>query len=87
MAYGGLCLGRAAPTSFSAGNGRRRFSDYEHELQMALMNRRLRPVEIETAFSDGGGCVLVHSFAPGEANRVAGRDDISGWSGLWLRLG
>jgi pantetheine-phosphate adenylyltransferase len=29
--------------------GIRAISDYEHELQMALMNRRLRP-EIETAF-------------------------------------
>jgi pantetheine-phosphate adenylyltransferase len=29
--------------------GIRAVSDYEHELQMALMNRRLRP-EIETAF-------------------------------------
>ena len=33
--------------------GIRAISDYEHELQMALMNRRLRP-EIETAFLMAG---------------------------------
>ena len=33
--------------------GIRAISDYEHELQMALMNRRLRP-EIETAFLMSG---------------------------------
>ncbi len=33
--------------------GIRAVSDYEHELQMALMNRRLRP-EIETAFLMAG---------------------------------
>jgi pantetheine-phosphate adenylyltransferase len=38
--------------------GIRAISDYEHELQMALMNRRLRP-EIETAFLMAGE---VYSF-------------------------
>jgi pantetheine-phosphate adenylyltransferase len=33
--------------------GIRAISDYEHELQMALMNRRLRP-EIETVFLMAG---------------------------------
>jgi len=33
--------------------GIRAISDYEHELQMALMNRRLRP-EVETAFLMAG---------------------------------
>ena len=34
--------------------GVRAISDYEYELQMALMNRRLRP-EVETVFLMAGG--------------------------------
>ena len=53
--------------------GIRAISDYEYELQMALMNRRLRP-EIETVFHDGERGVFLHQLAPGEGGVRAGRE-------------
>ena len=48
--FGGLLVDYAAERSASVIlRGIRAVSDYEYELQMALMNRRLRP-EIETVF-------------------------------------
>jgi pantetheine-phosphate adenylyltransferase len=48
--FGGLLVDYAAACSASVIlRGIRAVSDYEYELQMALMNRRLRP-EIETVF-------------------------------------
>ena len=52
--------------------GIRAVSDYEYELQMALMNRRLRP-EIETVFLMAERGALVHQLAPGEGSDPAGR--------------
>jgi pantetheine-phosphate adenylyltransferase len=56
--------------------GIRAISDYEHELQMALMNRRLRP-EIETAFLMAGEA---YSFISSHLVKqvVSLRGDISG---------
>ena len=52
--FDGLLVDYAAERGATAIlRGIRAISDYEYELQMALMNRRLRP-EIETVFSDGG---------------------------------
>jgi pantetheine-phosphate adenylyltransferase len=49
-AFGGLLVDYAAERGANLIlRGIRAISDYEYELQMALMNRRLRP-EIETAF-------------------------------------
>jgi pantetheine-phosphate adenylyltransferase len=53
--------------------GIRAISDYEKELQMALMNRRLRP-EVETVFPDGGRAVFFCQLAPGERNHQPGRE-------------
>ena len=52
--------------------GIRAISDYEYELQMALMNRRLQPGDRDRV-SDGGRGVFVHQLAPGEGSGVAGR--------------
>ena len=52
--------------------GIRAISDYELELQMALMNRRLRP-ETETVFLMAGEALFVYQFAPGEGSDLAGR--------------
>jgi pantetheine-phosphate adenylyltransferase len=52
--FGGLLVDYAAAQGANLiFRGIRAISDYEHELQMALMNRRLRP-EIETAFLMAG---------------------------------
>jgi pantetheine-phosphate adenylyltransferase len=52
--FGGLLVDYAAGRSATLiVRGIRAISDYEHELQMALMNRRLRP-EIETVFLMAG---------------------------------
>lgn len=52
--FGGLLVDYAAAKGANLiFRGIRAISDYEHELQMALMNRRLRP-EIETAFLMAG---------------------------------
>ena len=45
--------------------GIRAISDYEHEFQMALMNRRLAP-EIETVFLQPAGQIFVHQLAHAE---------------------
>jgi len=56
--------------------GIRAISDYEHELQMALMNRRLRP-EIETAFlMSGEAYSFVSSHLVKEVASLGG--DVSG---------
>jgi pantetheine-phosphate adenylyltransferase len=48
--FGGLLVDHAAARSATAVlRGIRAISDYEYELQMALMNRRLRP-QLETVF-------------------------------------
>jgi len=52
--FGGLLVDYAAARGATAlMRGIRAISDYEYELQMALMNRRLRP-EIETVFLMAG---------------------------------
>ena len=52
--FGGLLVDYAAESGASVIlRGIRAVSDYEYELQMALMNRRLRP-ELETAFLMAG---------------------------------
>lgn len=52
--FGGLLVDHAAGMGASVIlRGIRAISDYEYELQMALMNRRLRP-EIETVFLMAG---------------------------------
>ncbi len=57
--FGGLLVDYAADRGASVIlRGIRAVSDYEYELQMALMNRRLRP-EIETVFLMAGEA---HSF-------------------------
>jgi pantetheine-phosphate adenylyltransferase len=57
--FGGLLVDYAAECGASVIlRGIRAVSDYEYELQMALMNRRLRP-EIETVFLMAGEA---HSF-------------------------
>jgi len=57
--FGGLLVDYAAESGASVIlRGIRAVSDYEYELQMALMNRRLRP-EIETVFLMAGEA---HSF-------------------------
>lgn len=57
--FGGLLVDYAAQCGASVIlRGIRAVSDYEYELQMALMNRRLRP-EIETVFLMAGEA---HSF-------------------------
>jgi pantetheine-phosphate adenylyltransferase len=56
--------------------GIRAISDYEHELQMALMNRRLRP-EIETVFlMSGEAYSFISSHLVKEVIRLGG--DIRG---------
>ena len=52
--------------------GIRAISDYEYELQMALMNRRLQPGTGD-GVSDGGRGVLVPQFAPGKGSGFARR--------------
>ena len=47
--------------------GIRAISDYEHEFQMALMNRRLAP-DVETVFLAAGGTLLVCELADGEGS-------------------
>jgi pantetheine-phosphate adenylyltransferase len=52
--FGGLLVGHAAERGASVIlRGIRAVSDYEYELQMALMNRRLRP-DVETVFLMSG---------------------------------
>ena len=55
--------------------GIRAISDYEYELQMALMNRRLQPGS--RPFSDGGRSVFVYQLAAGERGDSLG-GNISG---------
>ena len=52
--------------------GIRAISDYEYELQMALMNRRLRP-GIETVFLMAGEAYSFVSSQAGEGSGSAGR--------------
>ncbi len=52
--------------------GIRAVSDYEYELQMALMNRRLRP-EIETVFLLARRSALLHQLAAGQGSHPPGR--------------
>ena len=51
--------------------GIRAISDYEYELQMALMNRRLQP-GLETIFLLAGETIFVHQFQTGEGSDRAG---------------
>ena len=44
--------------------GIRALSDYEYELQMAMMNRKLQP-ELETVFHDAGGTVFLSELPAG----------------------
>ena len=53
--------------------GIRAISDYEYELQMALMNRRLRPGN-RNRVSDGQRGLLVHQLPAGEGSHSAGRE-------------
>ena len=58
--------------------GIRAISDYEHEFQMALMNRRLAP-EIETVFPAAGGALLVCQFAHAQGSFQFRRGSCPGW--------
>jgi hypothetical protein len=58
--------------------GIRAISDYEYELQMALMNRRLRPA-IETVFMMANESILFHQLPPGEGSLQPGRGHIPAW--------
>ena len=52
--------------------GIRAVSDYEYELQMAMMNRKIEP-EIETVFMLPGGTLQLSELPAGEGNRPARR--------------
>ncbi len=60
--------------------GIRAISDYEFELQMALMNRRLRPGDGD-GVSDGRRGPLVSQLASGEGSVPAGRQHLRSGSG------
>ena len=68
---GGLC--RCALTQRAILRGIRAISDYEYELQMALMNRKLQPGS--RPFHDAGGKVFVSEFAAGAGDGAIGRPD------------
>ncbi len=52
--------------------GIRAISDYEYELQMALMNRRLQP-GLETVFLLGRRAVFLYQLEAGEGSDQSGR--------------
>ena len=71
--FDGLTVEYAARAKASAVlRGIRALSDYEYELQMAMMNRKLRP-ELETVFMMPAGEVFLLEFAAGARSGAAGR--------------
>ncbi len=54
--------------------GIRAISDYEYELQMALMNRKLQPGAGD-GLHDAGGKIFLSEFAPGARSRATRRID------------
>ena len=66
--------------------GIRAISDYENELQMALMNRRLQP-GLETVFLLAGRGILLHQFAAGEGGDRARRQYRADWCRRWWNSG
>ena len=52
--------------------GIRAVSDYEYELQMAMMNRKIEP-QIETVFMLPGEALQLSELAAGEGARPPGR--------------
>ena len=66
--------------------GIRAISDYEYELQMALMNRRLQPGDRDRV-PDGGRGVFVHQLATGEGSGIAWAAIFQGWCRRWSKSG
>ena len=72
--FGGLLVDHAAARSATVLlRGIRAISDYEYELQMALMNRRLQP-GLETVFMMANEDLFLHQLPPGEGSFQSGRE-------------
>ena len=72
--FDGLLVDHAAAHSATVLlRGIRAISDYEYELQMALMNRRLRPGN-RNGLHDGQRSLFVHQLPPGEGSLRPGRE-------------
>ena len=82
--FDGLTVDYAAKVRAGAVlRGIRALSDYEYELQMALMNRKLRP-DLETVFMMPAEQVFVSQFAAGAGSGAVGRRRSANWSlKLW----
>ena len=85
--FDGLTVDYAARVKASAVlRGIRALSDYEYELQMALMNRKLQP-DLETVFMMPARTVLLSEFAAGARSGKARRVDPRTWCRKWWNSG
>jgi len=80
--FDGLTVDYAAKVNASAVlRGIRALSDYEYELQMALMNRKLRP-DLETVFM-----MPAEQYSYLSSRLVREVERLAGWSRRWWRRG